>query len=83
MLLRGLYFENWTLPQKPSNARSANQFADAVGAYLPDRYRFNPMMTSEAVFAAASEFITPGEAEKVRAQLPEAIRDLWPHPIFV
>jgi uncharacterized protein (DUF2267 family) len=83
MLLRGLYFEGWTLPEKAGGARSANQFADAVSALLPDRYRFNPLMTSEAVFAAASQFISPGEAEKVRAQLPEEIRDLWPHPIFV
>lgn len=83
ILLRGVYFEGWTLPEHPTSSRSAKEFADAVAAHLPDRFRFDAIMTAEAVFAAAAKFVSRGETEKVRAQLPEPIRNLWPHPIFV
>jgi len=83
LLLRGVYFEGWTLPEHPTKSRSAEEFAAAVAACLPDRFRFDPIMATEAVFAATAKFISAGETEKVRAQLPAPIRDLWPHPIFV
>jgi uncharacterized protein (DUF2267 family) len=83
LLLRAVYFEGWTLPEHPTSWRSVNEFADTVAAQLPDRFRFDAIMTTEAVFAATAKFMSAGETEKVRAQLPEPIRDLWPHPIFV
>ena len=83
LLLRGVYFEGWTLPEHATNSRSAKEFAAAIDANLPDRFRFDAIMTAEAVFAAAAHFVSTGETEKVRAQLPEPIRDLWPHPVFV
>ena len=80
MLLRGLYFEGWTLPEKPDRAHSLDEFADNVSAMLHPRFRFDPITISKAVFAAIMKFTSEGEAEKVMAQLPEPVRELWPRP---
>jgi uncharacterized protein (DUF2267 family) len=40
-------------------------------------------MCARAVFAAAAKLMGEGEAEKVMAQLPRHVSDLWPQPIVV
>jgi uncharacterized protein (DUF2267 family) len=77
MLVRGLYYEGWTLPEKPKRTASLDEFGDAVRDLLPPRYRFDPIMTAEAVFGAITEVVSEGEAEKVASQLPAPIGDLW------
>ena len=77
MLVRGLYFEGWTLPEKPDRAHSAAGFAAIVGAFLPPRYRFDPVFASSAVFAAIANFTSEGEPAKVMSQLPAPICDMW------
>lgn len=83
MLLRGLYFEGWVLPEKPSRSHGAAEFADAVSAFLPPKYRFDPLFASRAVFAAITRFTSEGEPAKVMSQLPEAIREVWRDAIAV
>lgn len=78
MLLRGVYYEGWTLPEKPEPARTIAEFADSVAEELPPRYRFDPVLASRAAFAAAAAMMGEGEAAKVRSQLPPGLRDLWP-----
>lgn len=77
MLLRGLYFEGWILPEKPDRSHSVTEFADHVRDLLPPRYRFDPVLASRAAFGAIRKFTSAGEAEKVMAQLPSPLRDLW------
>jgi uncharacterized protein (DUF2267 family) len=83
MLIRGLYFEGWTLPDKPERAHTAQEFAENVAAFLPPKYRFDPVFTSSAVFAAISQFTSAGEPAKVMSQLPEPIRNMWRQAIAV
>lgn len=83
MLLRGVYFEGWTLPEKPVHTRNVGDFADAVAVSLPPRFRFDPIMCARAVFAAAAKLMGEGEAEKVKAQLPRHVSDLWPQAVLV
>jgi uncharacterized protein (DUF2267 family) len=78
MILRGLYFEGWTLPEKPDRSYGVAEFAEAVRSELPPRYRFDPVLTSRAAFSAVAKFTSAGEAEKIMAQLPPPLRDLWP-----
>lgn len=78
MLLRGLYYEGWTLPLEAGAARSVQEFADQVAAELPPRYRFDPVLAARAVFSVAAQRMSAGEAAKVAAQLPPALRALWP-----
>lgn len=77
MLLRGVYFEGWILPEKPERSHTVAEFADKVHELLPPRYRFDPVMASRAVFGAVRKFTSAGEAEKVMTQLPAPLRDLW------
>jgi uncharacterized protein (DUF2267 family) len=77
MLVRGLYFEGWTLPEKPKRTATLDEFGDAVRELLPPRYRFDPITIAEAVFAATTKAVSAGEAEKVASQLPLPIRELW------
>jgi uncharacterized protein (DUF2267 family) len=78
MLLRGVYFEGWTLPDKPERSHSVQEFADGVRASLHPRFRFDPVMVSRAVFAVVAKFMSQGETEKIMAQLPAQLRELWP-----
>ncbi|MBL8551607.1 MAG: DUF2267 domain-containing protein [Hyphomonadaceae bacterium] len=80
MLIRGIYFEGWTLPEKPMRARTVQEFADEVRMSLPPRFQFDPALCSRAVFAAATKFTSGDEAHKVMASLPEPLRELWPRP---
>lgn len=77
ILLRGIYFEGWTLPEKPARSRSVAEFAESVAAQLPPRYRFDPVFAARAVFAAIGEFTSEGEPQKIMSQLPEPLRELW------
>jgi uncharacterized protein (DUF2267 family) len=78
MLLRGLFYEGWTLPDKPTRAHTREAFADAVRAALPPQFRFDPITATRAVFSIIASFVSSGEAAKIKAQLPGALRELWP-----
>jgi len=78
MLVRGLYYEGWTLPDTPTRARTPKEFADAVRESFGPHYRFDPITVTRAVFGVVASFVSPGEAVKLKAQLPEGLRTLWP-----
>jgi uncharacterized protein (DUF2267 family) len=78
MLLRGLYFEGWTLPERPDRMRTLDEFVDKVSASLHPRFRFDPITISKAVFAAIETLMSKGEADKIMSYLPEPVRELWP-----
>lgn len=78
MIVRGLYYEGWTIPEHATRAHTLEEFCDAVDAYLPRGFRFDAAMIARAVFRTAAKQMGKGEAAKVRAQLPEPIRALWP-----
>lgn len=77
MLVRGLYFEGWTLPEKPKRTDTLDQFGDAIQAFLPPRFRFDPLTAAEAVLGATTKVVSVGEAEKVASQMPPLVRELW------
>ena len=78
MLVRGLYFEGWTLPDKPMRSHSVQEFADEVRASLPLRFKFDPVLCCRAVFRTVAQFTSVDEAQKVMGQLPASLRELWP-----
>ncbi len=78
LLLRGVFYEGWTLPEKPTAAYTAQEFADAVRDFMPPRFRFDPLTATRTVFGVLASFVSPGEAEKVKRQLPPPLRKLWP-----
>ncbi len=78
LLLRGVFFEGWTLSGKPTRIRTVKEFADAVRALLPPRYRFDPVMATHAVMKTIIKFNGLEQARKVFSQLPEELGPLWP-----
>lgn len=77
MLMRGLYYEGWTLPEKPHRIREFKDFAHLVEKELTLGFRFSPVTVMRAVFAAIGNFTGEGEREKLRVQLPAALVEFW------
>lgn len=76
MLIRGLYYEGWTLSGKPVKRHRA-EFLEAIrdrfgAATQPDAERL-----ARAVFAVLRRHVTAGEIEQVEGMLPKDLRDLW------
>jgi uncharacterized protein (DUF2267 family) len=82
-LLRGVYYEGWTLPEKPTRTRDAAEFGDRIREFLPQRFRLDPLMCARGVFATAAKLMSTDEADKVMSQLPEHVGELWPRPVII
>lgn len=77
MLLRGVYYEGWTLPERPLRIRSIEDFVDAVAAPLPVASALDVFCVIREGLAAISMFTGEGETEKLRAQLPAVVSEYW------
>lgn len=78
MLIRGFYFENWHIDDKPLKYRHKNEFLQLISKEAPtiDEDDIERVVTS--VFHRLNVELSPGEADKVRRMLPEELRELWP-----
>ena len=76
-LIRGIYYEGWTLADKPARLRTKDEFLGAV-AVEADNMAVDPERAVRAVFGVISEHVSPGEVEDCKRELPEPIRELWP-----
>ena len=78
MLVRGFYFENWHIEDKPLKYRHKDEFIQLISKEAPavDKDEIERVVT--AVFHRLGVELSPGEAEKVRKMLPEELRELWP-----
>ena len=78
MLIRGLYYDGWTLTGKPVKERRKEDFL----AHIRDAFREDERIDSEkvvrAVFKVLSQRVTEGEISDVKHLLPAALRKLWP-----
>ena len=75
-LLRGMYYDGWTLRHTPVRARSQDEFLGIVAAEAANP-NFDSEEAARGVFTLLQERITAGEMADVRANLPESIRALW------
>jgi uncharacterized protein (DUF2267 family) len=78
MLVRGLYYEGWTLSGKPVKERTKEEFL----AHIRDAFQNDPDVDSEEVLRGVltmlSKRISEGEIEDIRGSLPKEILELWP-----
>jgi uncharacterized protein (DUF2267 family) len=76
MLIRGLYYEGWTLTNDPTGIRTRDEWFDDVRRRLRD-----PRLDAEQVLRAVIEQLRPhvstGELADIAATLPRPLLALW------
>ena len=79
VLVRGFYYDGWTLTHKPSKEHKAeflNAIRDCFGTGIPP----DPERLARAVFKVLAHHVTAGEIKDVKQLLPKDLRALWPMP---
>ena len=78
MLVRGFYYDGWSLRESHKKDRNKREFLDHINEY----FALDPMMDVEkaagAVFEVLARHMGEGELDRVCAILPKDIRDLKP-----
>ena len=76
MIIRGIYFEGWTLTNDPTRIRDRAAMIERVRRELrPDQ--LDPLDVLSAVIALLVDHVSRGELEDVVATLPRSIASLW------
>lgn len=75
-LIRGIYYEGWTLHAVPRLRDRAALVARVAAELAPDR-RLDPVDVLRAVIHRLAEHVTEGEILDVIATLPPPIASLW------
>lgn len=78
MLVRGFYFEGWTLTGKPHKERHKEDFLDHVKKAFATDLTVNPQQVVRAVFRVLVKHTSAGEIEDVKHLLPKVLQELWP-----
>ena len=78
MLVRGFYFEGWTLKGKPHKERHKADFLDHIKKAFKNDVTVNPQQICRAVFRVLVRHTSKGEIEDVKHMLPKELRELWP-----
>jgi uncharacterized protein (DUF2267 family) len=78
MLIRGLYYEGWTLKGKPHKERHEKDFLDHIKKAFKDDAAVDPGKVVRAVFRVVVRHTSPGEIEDVKHILPKPLQELWP-----
>jgi uncharacterized protein (DUF2267 family) len=77
MLVRGMYFEGWTLTDRSHSLRSRDAFLRHV-ADMMARPTLSAEDATRAVFSVLTKHVTRGEIDDIVLGLPEKFDDLWP-----
>ncbi len=77
MLIRGLYYEGWTLTGKPIKDRHADEFFVHIAQSFREDAWIDPERVARAVFRVLSRHITAGERGDIIHNLPAPLRELW------
>jgi uncharacterized protein (DUF2267 family) len=78
MLVRGFYYEGWTLKNKPHKERRKEDFLDHIREDFRNDVTVNPQQVVRAVFRVLVHRVSTGEIQDVRHALPKTLQELWP-----
>jgi uncharacterized protein (DUF2267 family) len=78
MLIRGLYYEGWTLKGKPRKERHEQAFYEHINKAFKADAALDPEQVVRAVFKVLVRHTSAGEIEDVKHILPKALQELWP-----
>lgn len=77
LVVRGLYFEQWSPGTAAKPGRALDAFHHDVGEAAKTARPVSPIDASQAVFRVLSRHLSEGEIRKVRDSLPEPVRESW------
>lgn len=77
MLVRGFYYDGWRAAGRPVKDRHKADFLERITDAYPGLSETECEAAVRAVFTILSRYVTPGEVEHVRHQLPLEVRKLW------
>jgi uncharacterized protein (DUF2267 family) len=86
MLIRGFYYEGWTLTDKPLKERHREEFLAHIKHAFRNDERMDPEQIARGVFQVLTRRISEGEIEDIKHLLPAELRELWssePTPTWV
>lgn len=78
LLVRGAYYDRYRPAEQPRLTRSREEFVKSINADLQNIRPVNPDQAAQCVFRVLNHHIPKGQIDKVRAALPENVRELWP-----
>ena len=77
LMLRGLYFDQWTPGALARPGRSWEAFLQQIADGLANTRPLGAADAAATVFRALSRHLTEGQVSKVLASLPDSIREQW------
>lgn len=78
MLVRGFYYDGWTLKGKPHKERHKEDFLDHIKEAFKGNVTVRPESVVRAVFHVLELHTSDGEIADVKNLLPKALHELWP-----
>jgi uncharacterized protein (DUF2267 family) len=78
MLVRGFYYEGWTLKGKPHKERHKEDFLAHIKHAFDEDVTVRPESIARAVFKVLARHTSPGEIEDIKHILPKPLHELWP-----
>ncbi|MFP4415800.1 MAG: DUF2267 domain-containing protein [Chitinispirillaceae bacterium] len=77
MLIRGMFYEDWSPAHKPIKERHRDEFISAVRSHFRPDLPIDAEDITRSVFRLLSRKISEGEIEDVKRMMPQQIRELW------
>ena len=77
LLIRGFYYEGWTLHDKPRKERHKAVFLAHISEAFRNDETVDPERVVRAVFQVLSRRIAAGEIADIKHLLPAELRELW------
>ena len=78
MLVRGFYYDGWTLTHKPHKERHKEDFLAHIKEAFKNDVTIRPESIARAVFRVLELHTSDGEIADVKNLLPKPLHELWP-----
>lgn len=77
ILIRGVYYENWSPTREHKPVRNAEEFLDLLADFFPKEYNLDALRMARTVFSVVKKHVSEGEIRIIRSNLPASIAAIW------
>ncbi len=77
MLIRGMFYEDWSPAHKPLKERHKDAFLEAVQSHFRPDLPVDAEHVTRSVFQLLTRKVSEGEIEDIKKIMPHEIRELW------